>query len=207
MVWARTALIAAVTMVAVSGCAQPRYTYVGDTTHDLVLRVPRSWNSVDTDAVLEASGVDPDSFSGWAAFYDAASDPDPAHIGSDTAAAPVLLVRSIDVAEEDRDGITVSDLREQLLPSTATQRELAEAAGTFELITDETVDDDRGDGVHVVYSYELSSGTTEFVDEIALTDPDHTAISLAYVHCDKACYQSRSDEIGAAVSSLTLKNL
>lgn len=208
---ARTAtsgtVAAVAAMVTLGGCATPRYTYVAGSGHDLVLRVPRSWTEVDTAAVLEASGADPDTFSGWAAFYDAADTPDPAHVSSDSTAAPVLLARSIEVAQEEREGLTTAQLRESILPSDATQREIATAAGTFDLITDETVDDGRGTGVHVVYSYQLSTGTTEFVDEIALTDPEHSAVNLVYAHCEETCFRSRAEEIGAAVTSLTLKNL
>jgi hypothetical protein len=193
-------------LVVVSGCAAPDYHYIGQSGSDLVLRVPRAWAPMYTDEVLEASGVDPAAFSGWAVFYDGSAEPDPLHVQLESTEAPLLLARTVEVPEDERDGVTLAGLRENLLPSEPTQREAATKAGTFTLITDETIDDERGTGAHVVYSYRVSAGT-EFVDQIALTNSEHTSISLVYVHCDEQCYRQRADEISAAVTSLTLKNL
>ena len=54
----RAALLGAgagVLAFVVSGCEAPDYTYVGDSGHDFVLRVPRSWSAVDTDDALDAT--------------------------------------------------------------------------------------------------------------------------------------------------------
>jgi hypothetical protein len=210
----RVAALAATAAVAagLTGCATPGYKFVGSDDRDVVMKIPRSWNAVDTDAVLKASGVDPASRSGWIVFYDAASKPSVQHLRTSSAQAPVLVAQSFDISSDQRPSLTDDQLRNALLPVTQEARDAAAAAAGstsahdgFRLITDQTLNNKTEHGVHVVFSYRLN-GANELFDQVAVTDPKKTRGHLLVVHCTQACFSARSGEIAGVVSSLTLKS-
>ena len=205
-----TLVAAAGLAVGVGGCASPDYRFVGSSDHDLVIKMPRSWQAVDTDDVLKASGVDPATRSGWMAFYDAAPRPSVQHVRTSSATDPVLVAQSFDIDEDQRATLTDDQLRNALLPVTADARAQAAGLGTataddgFKLVSDQVVDSKSEHGVHVVFSYRIN-GVPEMFDQVAVTDPKKTRGHLLVVHCTQSCFAARAGEIGDVVSSLTLK--
>jgi hypothetical protein len=195
--------LAALLVVVLPGCASPEYRYVGSDNRDLVLRLPRSWSALDTDAALKATGVDPATRSGWTVFYDADAKPTVAHLKAASTAAPFLYAYTIPITAEQRSLITDDALREQMLPSTPEAREAATKTKAFAMLDDEKVTKPKQHGAKVRYSYTVGS-STEFYEGIALTDTKLTRVHIVMVHCTRQCFRAHP-EIDDVVSSLTLK--
>jgi hypothetical protein len=189
---------------SLSGCATPEYRFVGSDARDVILKLPRDWAPLDTNAALKAEGVDPTTATAWAVFYDAAPKPLVAHATSSTPNDPFLFAQTIPVSAEQRASVTDAQLRELMLPSTPEARDLAMKAKDFAILTDEKVTKPKQHGVHLRYSFKLN-GTSEIFDVIALTNPKRTAVHRLVVHCTQKCFDAHP-EIDDVVTSLTLKS-
>lgn len=190
--------------LVLTSCASPNYSYIGSSDHDLVLRVPRNWSAVNTKDALKATGVDPATVTGWRVYYDAYDHPDPKHLQLTSPSEPILVAQTLEVAQEQRASVTNDQLRQLLLPADATALQAATASGTFALLKDETESRPKQHGVHLLFTIKAGT-TTEYYDQIALTNPKQTVVSLVYVHCNQQCFQAHKSEIDDAVTSLTLK--
>lgn len=186
------------------GCARPEYRFVASSERDLVLRVPTSWNAINTKAALKASGNDPATWNGWAAFYDGSPKPALAHVKQPTTDDPILYARSIPVSDEERALVTDAGLLEMILPATAQERAAATKSKEFAILSKETVAQKHQHGAHVTFMHKIGN-TVEVYDHIALTDPKARAIHVAFVHCTQQCFRSHP-EIDGVVTSLTLKS-
>lgn len=207
------AAVASVLAIVVSGCSQPAFTYIANKDRDVVLRIPRDWSPVSTDAVLKADGQDPSASDyGWLVFYDADAKPSTTHLRSDSVEHPVMIAQSLDIGAQNRANLTADTLRNLLQPVTADARASDEisrssmglAPREFTMISDQTVKTKTERGVHVVFSYQTGS-RTEFYDQIAVTDPKRTRAHVVMVHCSQACFQANHKQIDDAVDSLTVK--
>ena len=197
--------LAVVLVAALTGCATPKYRFVGSDDRDLVIKMPRSWAPLDTAAALKASGIDPaTSATAWTAFYDAAAKPVVAHVKSVSTDDPFMFVQSIPISADQRASITDDQLRELMLPATPEIRATATKAKEYALLTNETVAKPQQHGIHVRYSAKIGT-TTELFDRIALTDPKRTAVHILFVHCTSTCFDAHP-EIDDVVTSLTLKS-
>ena len=204
--------VAALGVPALAGCSAPPYQYVGNDDHDLVLRVPKTWSKINSDAVLRASGEDPSTAVGWLAFFDASPKPSVKHASDVYADDPVMIARSVDVPADQRASVTGDALRDLLIPvteSARTEQQISamaagQSAPDFKLLADKTLTGRHERGVHVMFSYG-TGGHTEVYDKVAVTDPKKTKVHLVLVHCSQTCFDTRGKEIDAVVSSLTVK--
>lgn len=206
-------VLGASTVVA---CGSPDYTYVASTEYDTVFRVPADWSRIP-DADLEESLFGADSASAevaaersWVAGFDAASNPDVAHLFGGEAEDPNahVVVRELDRSTQG--SLSLDGMRDLLLPVSDTARERASTAGTaaegFELLTDELLEEDGGmRGVHVVYNYDLGQSLQTF-DQTVFVDQATSRVYLLLVRCSAQCYRDRSDELKAVATSFTVKN-
>jgi hypothetical protein len=196
--------LAAGLAVALTGCAQPGYRFISNDDRDLVLRVPRSWQAIDTSEALKASGVDPATRTGWVAFYDAATQPAVGHLQAPSTDDPLLIAQTMPLTKEQGQTLTGNDLVEMLLPSTPEARAAAVKAHTFAVLAQQNVSAPNEHGAHIRYRVKIGT-TAELFDRISLTDPKHTSIYVVSVHCSERCFTAHSAEIDDAVTSLTLK--
>jgi hypothetical protein len=196
--------LALILVAGLSGCASPRYQFVGSEDRDLVIRLPRSWSALDTDAALKSTGVDPATRTSWTAFYDASPTPALAHLSAPSTDEPFLYAQTIPIPAEQRGGVTDDELRELMLPATPEARDAATKAKTFAMLKDEKIVRHKQHGAHVRYSFRIGTAT-ELYDRIALTDTKRTAVHIVFVHCTSACFRAHP-EIDDVVTSLTLKS-
>ena len=191
-------------IVVLTGCAQPSYRFVSNNDHDLVMRLPRNWTPVDSKASLKASGIDPGTAVRWTAFFDASPKPSVDHMKNVSTDDPILFAESVPLTADERAGVTAEAMREILLPGTAADRTAAAKIDAYRVLESNDIATKTESGAHVRYSFKIGK-VTEIFDRIALTDPKHTKVDLAFAHCSAACYQIHATEIQDAVTSLTLK--
>jgi hypothetical protein len=110
---------------AVSGCAPPDHTYVANTANKTYFKVPASWHEIDEEALKPSptgASPTPASDSEWVAAYDAAAAPSPAHLVASDTPDPIVYVSVQPVAAEAGGQISFDNLRDLVLPVTATAR-------------------------------------------------------------------------------------
>ena len=210
---ARASVLLAGLGVVLAGCGRPSYQFLGNDDRDLVMRLPVSWSKIDPDDVARATGQDPSTTVGWTAVFDGSAKPSVKHASAAYADAPLMIVRSVDVPQDQRDGVTADALRDLVIPVTEqarTEQQLTAAAAgqqppVFKLLKDTTLTTKTERGVHLIFSYAIG-GHTEVYDKVAVTDPKKTRVHIALAHCSQACYSSRGKEIDTVISSLTVKD-
>jgi hypothetical protein len=203
---ARLAVTAAA-VALVAACGPPGYQFMASDADDLALKVPRSWNLVNSGIPPTSDGT-PAEAGNWFAVYDAAAKPSLDHVTAVHTIAPVAVVRTLVVTKEQGQTVTNDALKDAWLPVTEKSRAASVLQGftgtNFQLRTDETVHTKNADGVHVVFSYDLGQGPEVF-DQIVLTDKNKIRVHLMLVHCSASCYDTARGAITDSMRSFTVR--
>jgi hypothetical protein len=196
-----------VVLAALSACGPPSYRFEASKSDDVVIKMPRSWNLVQSGTPANSDGTAA-AEGNWLAVFDSAPRPSLDHARSHHATAPVAVLRSLVVTRDEGTSATDDDLRDLLWPVSSTARSnaaLTGFAGTdFTLLADKKVDTKTAHGVHVVFSYNLGEGV-EVYDQVAVTDASRTRIHVFFVHCSQACYDRDRSQITETMDSFTVK--
>jgi hypothetical protein len=205
----RLAGLAALALAAVllTACGPPSYRFTASDADDLVVKVPRSWNLVNSGVPPNSDGT-PAEAGNWFAVYDADGHPSLEHVGAAHVSSPVALVRTLVVPKETGQSATDDDLRDFWLPVSAKARADAASKGfigtSFSLDQDEHRSTKAATGVHVRFSYNLGDGREVF-EQVAMKDKSNTRVHFFLVHCTKACYDSNHQAIAEAMRSFTVR--
>jgi hypothetical protein len=208
-------LALAASALVLIGCGAPEYTYVTNSDDRTYLRVPSSWQALDSKSILEGMGVDPtldpEQSGFWLEGYDADASPSVAHLLGQHSAAPAVFVGVRTVPMALRGQVSMDVLRDLWRPVSPTAREQAEQGqmspfSGFQLVSDEVLTPGDGlRGVHSVYRYRILDGPPQVFDQIVYTNDDASKIYMFYLRCSAECYEQRSSEINAVVSSFTVR--
>jgi hypothetical protein len=198
------------TMVGLSGCGTPAYTYVADSADSTDYKVPTGWHAIShasLDQVLTSGGG---STSGiWVSAFDAGKSPSANNFLSFGVTEPFVFSEVIPLSQDASNSLSYDGLRDFMLPVSATGREEYASSGSVQLSGFNSLRDDTitaTDGVHGVretfqYSY---SGVTDTFDQVALTNADQTVVYFLLVHCTNACYSQNEADINTVMSSFTV---
>lgn len=202
-------------LLVMVGCGAPDYTYVTNSTDRTYLRVPSTWQAIDSKALFEALGYDPSQDSTGKAFwlqgYDADAAPSPSHLLGQASDAPAVFVGVRDVPLSAQGSVSLDLMRDLWRPvsDSARQQEAQNPASPFSgftLVSDEVLTPGEGlHGVHTVYRYKIMGGPSQTFDQIVYTNDDSTKIYMFYARCSAQCYEQRQKEINAVVSSFTVR--
>ncbi|HEX4813481.1 MAG TPA: hypothetical protein VFV66_12095 [Nonomuraea sp.] len=215
------ALMVAVLML--SACGQPEFTYVRDRAGTTYFRVPASFTQLDTNAIEQfLTGDHPSSQAArlraervWSTAFDQSAEPSVNHLlGS---ADPFVYATVHQLTEEQRDAISLNQLRDFVLPVTEQRREIytqqslatgqRPAFQNFELLGDEVLTLDAGArGVRVRYNYQIGDDVQTF-DHTAILDGTGTTVSVMLIGCQSACFHERAAEFDQIASSFKLLRL
>lgn len=203
--------------VLLAGCgAAPEFTYVTNSADSTYLKVPRSWQQIDSKALEGAFGLDP-AFSAaqqgfWIAGYDAAAAPSPSHLLGIDAAVPAVLAAVKANPVSARGQFSLDKMRDLFFPVSAAGRQAAaadpssSALTNFALFTDEVLTPGKGlHGVHVVYRYSFAGGPPQMLDQTVYVNEDASKVYMFLVRCSTECYMQRQKEISTVVSSFTVR--
>lgn len=210
----RAVLLAATGAVAavagLGGCAAPEYRFVASPDNTVVMKVPRTWSTLD------AKKVAPDSVGAesirWLAFYDGSARPKVANAKAALPASPLLVVESFALTPEEMSQIDEDALRNIARPITR-QAQLQDAlerqaAGlpplkvTVDL--DEPVRTRTATGVHVVFSTGEGTDRVHY-NQVGMVDRKGGFAHFLVIKCSEACYQANRNEIQTVAKSFTVK--
>jgi len=201
-------------VVVQAACGAPEYSYVTNSEDRTYLRIPASWNALDSKELGLAFGLDPtlDEDQGiWLAGYDADASPSTAHLVGPHAAAPAVFVGVRDVPPPARGQISFDVMRDLFRPVSPAARQRVAASlvspfSGFVLIADEVVTTGEGlRGVHSIYRYRIQGGPTQVFDQTVYVNDDASKLYMFFVRCSTECYEERRQEIESVVSSFTVR--
>ncbi|MHA6797110.1 hypothetical protein ACVGVM_26890 [Pseudonocardia bannensis] len=196
------------------GCGAPAFTYVTNSGDRTYLKVPASWQQIDSQELARAIGVDPSSGGQaglWMVGYDADISPSPVHLFGPHTPAPAVFVGVKAIPPAARGQLSLDTLRDIFYPVSPTARQQLGMRATstktdFALLADEVLTPGHGlRGVHVVYRYRQATGPAQIVDQTGYLNDDASKLYVAFVRCSSECYQQRQQEIQNVVSSFTVR--
>ena len=215
---ARVAAVAAVILEcavlgAASGCSAPDHTYVANTANKTYFKVPASWHEIDEKVLKQtAAGASPTpgSDSEWVVSYDAAKAPSVAHLVASDTPDPIVYVHVGPVPTKAGEPVSFDNLRDLVLPVTATARAAATNSSTtfsdFKLVSDSVLTPKSGlRGVHEVFQYRIEGGPLQTFDETAYTNKEGSKVYVMLLRCSSACYQARHAELESVAASFTIQ--
>jgi hypothetical protein len=199
---------------AASGCAPPQYTYVANRANRTYFKVPASWHEIDEQVLkpTPTASPSPGTEDEWIAAYDAAKAPAPAHLVATDTPDPIVYV-SVQPLPTDTGGqVTADNLRDLVLPVTATAREAAASSSTafsdFKLVSDTVLTPKSGlRGVHEIFQYRVSGGPLQTFDQTAYTNKEGSKVYVMLLRCSNECYQARHSELDSVVASFTVQEV
>lgn len=208
------ALLFAVTLsvVTLSSCAAPQFTYVADSSQNTYFKVPSGWHEISAQALATALQSIGESGSGaWSSAYDADSAPNASHFLPTEASQPFVFAEVGQLTSAASDSLSYNGLEDSFLPVTSTARSKAASTGfpltAFKLVAEQTVTPGQGvHGVQEVYDYTYPDGVAETFNQVALTNADQTMVYLLIVHCSSGCYTQNQTNIDAVASSFTVRS-
>jgi hypothetical protein len=200
-------------LLAVAGCAAPRFTYVADSSAKAYFKVPNYWHKIDDSSLaaqLKSSGFTTGGAI-WDAGFDAAGIPSASHVLSASVSKPFALALVAPLSQAASSAMSYNLLRDFILPVTSASRQNAARSGfplvKFQLISDSVITPGSGvHGIREVYSYTYPDGSTDTFDQVALTNSNSTMVYLLLVHCLSTCYSKNTDAIDTVMKSFTVRS-
>jgi hypothetical protein len=197
-----------------SGCSAPDHTYIANSANKTYFKVPASWHEIDEKILKQTmtggASPSPGSDGEWIVAYDAAEAPSVAHLVAIDTPEPNVFVSVRPVPTEAGGQVSLDNLRDLVLPVTATARAAALSSSTtfsdFKLVSDSVLTPKSGfRGVHEVFQYRVGRGPLQTFDETAYTNKDGSKVYLMFLRCSNECYQARRSELDSVVASFTVQ--
>lgn len=215
-----TLLVTLLTLVMVSACGRPEFTYVRDRDGTTYFKVPASFAQIDASSLdLALSGNQPDTQAAlqrerrvWATAFDQAPEPGIGHLFDSR--SPFVYATVHKLTEEQRATVSLDRLRDFILPVTEEMRTayVTNALSTgrmplftgFEPISDRLVLLDNGArGVRVRFNYQIGA-TIQTFDHTAILDEQGSTVSVMLITCRSSCFAARGAEFEEIAASFKL---
>jgi hypothetical protein len=203
-----TLLFGALTMIGLSACGAPAYTYVADGSAGTYYKVPTQWHQLsqkNLDAALTAEGLSGDGI--WSTAVDAASRPSGGDFLSPDLAKPFVWAEVGTLSATASAEVSYNMLRDFMLPvsSSGRQEDTDFPLTDFKSLRDQTITAPQGvHGVRETFQYTFPTGEVDTFDEDSLTNADQTVVYYLLVHCTNACYEQNQNAINTVMTSFTI---
>lgn len=194
----------AVLVLVAGGCGAPEYHYVKNTEDQTFVRVPQQWTLFDEDELLRNSELSPELKDRikeltWQVGFDAAPDPNPAHVWSATR-HPWGLVQVRELQPEERDRFSLSNLRAVLLDFDPLAEE-SQAEGGVEVVASRDIEQSGLHGNELLINLRLRDGELVKWRQVALIDSRLRKVHVLAISCDSICYNANEKVIDQVVAS------
>lgn len=203
-----TLLFVALTMIGLSACGAPAYTYVADGSAGTYYKVPTQWHQLsqkNLDAALTAEGLSGNGI--WSTAFDAASAPSGSDFLAPDLAKPFVWAEVGTLTSTASAEVSYNMLRDFMLPvsSSARSEDTSFPLTDFKSLRDQTITAPQGvHGVRETFQYTFSTGEVDTFDEDSLTNADQTVVYYLLLHCTNACYEQNQNAINTVMTSFTI---
>jgi hypothetical protein len=203
-----TLLFGALTMIGLSACGAPGYTYVSDDSAGTFYKVPTDWHQLsqkNLNAALEAEGLSGAGI--WSTAFDGASTPSGNDFFAPALSQPFVFSEVGTLSSTGSNELSYNMLRDFLLPVSSSGRseDTDFPLTDFKSLRDQTITAKQGvHGVRETFQYTFPTGQTDTFDEDSLTNADQTVVYYLLVHCTAACYTQNQNAINTVMTSFTI---
>lgn len=198
-----------------SSCGTPSKQYVGDSKEGVFMTVPNGWQQISgvelnkhesTSTVAGAS--DRLASVKWQVAY----SPNKKYRAKDvlsllTPSSPIVYIRVRSLLSEEINSISYNSMRDVILPLTTWASGTDKTAPPFVISVDEEKVQKGGRGVHTVFSFTNSKGSSQTIDQTVLLSNDHSKIYLLIARCSALCYTKQIKLLDSITHSFTVKGL
>jgi hypothetical protein len=202
------------TVIMVSACGAPQFTYVSNSDQHAYFKVPAGWHKISDSALAAAlrGGSGSGTPSGvWSVGYDGTTAPSASHVFGSVVPQPFAFALVEPLNSTASNAMSYNELRDIFLPVTSATRQNAARSGFpltgFHLLRNTVLTPGQGvHGVRVVFDYTFPDGSTDTFDQVAFTNSNDTEIYLLVLHCLASCYQRDHSEIDTVMNSFTVRS-
>jgi hypothetical protein len=197
--------------VAVSGCAAPQYTYIGNSNENTYFKVPYSWHKISDSSLASELKATNGGGAGWTTAYQAGTEPTAKDFLGFNLGKPFVFAEIGALTSTETSEMSDAALRDIFLPVSSSARSTAAEEGfaltNFKQIRDETLKLSQGvHGVREIFDYTYTGNVTDTFDEVALTNSAQNTVYLLVLHCTTSCYSSDQTQINDVMSSFTIRS-
>ena len=202
------------TVIMVSACGAPQYTYVANSDQHAYFKVPAGWHKISDSALAAAlrGGSGSTTPAGvWSAGYDGSTAPSASHVFGSVVPQPFAFALVESLSSAASSSMSYNELRDIFLPVTSATRQNAAKSGFpltgFHLLRNTMLTPGQGvHGVRVTFNYTFPDGSTDTFDQVAFTNSNDTEIYLLVLHCLASCYQRNHGQIDTVMNSFTVRS-
>ena len=204
-----TLLFVALTIIGLSACGAPAYTYVADGSAGTYYKVPSQWHQLsqkNLDAALTAEGLSGDGI--WSTAFDAATAP-----SADDFLAPDLSQPFVFAEVGTLSSTATTRSRTTCCATSCSRSPRAPGRQDDQLPADRLQvaagpDDHRRRRACTGFARRSSTpsppGRPTPSTKTSLTNADQTVVYFLLVHCTNACYEQNQSSINTVMTSFTI---
>jgi hypothetical protein len=203
-----TLLFCVLTMIGLSACGAPAYTYVADGSAGTFYKVPTQWHQLtqkNLDTALTAEGLSGAGI--WSTAFDGARAPSGNDFLAPNLSQPFVFAEVGNLNATASSEVSYNMLRDFMLPvsSSARSEDTSFPLTDFKSVRDQTITAAQGvHGVRETFQYTFPTGEADTFDEDSLTNADQTVVYFLLVHCTNACYEQNQNAINTVMTSFTI---
>jgi len=206
----RVVLVASVSALLLTGCAQSSHKYGSDTKDGVYFSVPNSWHTISSMelAKQEALSTVQGSAERLALVrYQIAYSPDPKLTAKDVLTLtapknPIVYARVRGLTNSEIQQVSYNDLRNLILPLTSWEDGTASSIPVYSVDSDREAVQKGGRGVHTVFSF-TNNGVSQTINQTGILSSDHRTLVMFIVRCSTTCYKKNKVDIEKSVASFT----
>jgi hypothetical protein len=203
-----TLLFSVLTIVGLSACGAPAYSYVADGSAGTYYKVPSQWHQLsqkNLNAALTAEGLSGAGI--WSTAFDGAGTPSGSDFLAPNISKPFVFAEVGNLNSTATSEVSYNMLRDFMLPVTSTARsqDTGFPLTDFKSLRDQMITAKQGvHGVRETFQYTFPTGESDTFDEDVLTNADQTVVYFLLVHCTNSCYEQNQNAIDTVMSSFTI---
>ncbi len=209
---ARRALSLILATVLLTSCAAPSKIYLTDKKDGVFLSAPRTWHKISQlslgaqEATSTATGAAERAAS---VNWQEAVTPSASYTAKDvlslkTPDQPIVYVRVRTLLADEVNSISYNSLRDLILPVTEWVNGTVKAP-VFDISNDEEKVEKGGRGVHTVFDFTQTDGSSQTVDQTAILSNDHSTIYVLIIRCSTSCYNKQRVALEQIATSFTVR--
>ncbi len=197
-----------------SSCAQPSKSYMTDKADGVFLSTPREWHRISSASLAKEeskSNADGAAERAAAVLWQEAASSSSQYRAADvlslkTPSEPIVYARVRTLLPDEVNSISYNSLRDLILPVTSWANGTIKTP-VFDISVDEESVHKGGRGVHTVFNFTQTNGTSQTVDQTAILSTDHSTIYVLIIRCSTSCYNKEHTTLEKIAQSFTVRGI